>query len=211
MLRAGVITLLALLFAAPARAQNAAAEPHAVTDVIVRPGDVLRLKLWPDQQYSGDYPVEPSGAAVVPLLGEVHVGGKTLGDVRTDLRQRYAALTTNGVVVVSLQFRVSVIGAVQRPGLYQADASQTVFDALSQAGGMAPNADAERVRLIRNDQVIVLDAQQQMQTGAPILGLLLQSGDRIVVPEKQASWLTWQTALTLLQTVGLVVALARHP
>lgn len=193
------------------RAQNLPPEPHAVTDVIVRPGDIMRVKFWPETQYSGDYQVETSGIVAMPLLGEMHVIGKSLGEVRNEVRDRYRSLTTNGVAIVSLQFRVSVIGQVLRPGLYPVDATQSVFDVLSQAGGPSPSADITRIRLLRNDHVIVLNAETEIETGAPMLSVLLESGDRVVVPAKRITWLTWTNALTALQTIGLIIALARHP
>ncbi|HUX32701.1 MAG TPA: polysaccharide biosynthesis/export family protein [Gemmatimonadaceae bacterium] len=193
------------------RAQNLPPEPHAVTDVIVRPGDIMRVKFWPETQYSGDYQVETSGIVAMPLLGELHVIGKSLGEVRNEVRDRYRSLTTNGVAIVSLQFRVSVIGQVLRPGLYPVDATQSVFDVLSQAGGPSPSADITRIRLLRNDHVIVLNAETEIETGAPMLSVLLESGDRLVVPAKRITWLTWTNALTALQTIGLIIALARHP
>ncbi|HVB31813.1 MAG TPA: polysaccharide biosynthesis/export family protein [Gemmatimonadaceae bacterium] len=199
------------LLPARVRAQNPVPEPHAVTDVILRPGDVVRLKLWPEQQYSGDYQVETSGIVAIPLLGEMHVAGKPLSEVRNEVRDRYRSLTTNGVAIVSLQFRVSVLGQVARPGLYAVDATQSVFDALSQAGGPTPGADLTRVRLIRDDHIVILDAKQAEETGAPLLSILLQSGDRIIVPQQTMTWLSWQNALTALQTIGLIIALAKHP
>ena len=205
--------LAGLAIAAPgARAQNPAPEPHAVTDVIVQPGDLLRIKFWPEQQYSGDYQVETSGIVAIPLLGELNVSGKALSEVRNEVRDHYRALTTNGVAIVSLQFRVSVLGQVARPGLYPVDATQSVFDALSQAGGPTNSADLSHIRLLRNDHVVVLNAEQAIATGAPTLGILLESDDRIVVPARKFTWFTWQNALTALQTVGLIVALVRtHP
>lgn len=193
-----------------ARAQTPVPEPHVVTDAVVRPGDVLRLKFWPEQQYSGDYQVETSGVVAIPLLGEINVGGQPLSAVRDTVRTRYRMLTNNGVAIVSLQFRVSVLGQVARPGLYPVDATQSVFDALSQAGGPTDRADLAHVRLLRNDHAVILDAATALATGSPMLSVLLESGDRIVVPAKSVSWLTWQNALTVLQTVGLVIALTQH-
>lgn len=213
MSRSFCLILAAVSLALPPRAhaQNPVPEPHAVTDVILRPGDIVRLKLWPEQQYSGDYQVETSGIVAIPLLGEMHVAGKSLSEVRNEVRDRYRSLTTNGVAIVSLQFRVSVLGQVARPGLYPVDATQSVFDALSQAGGPTPGADLTRVRLIRDDHVVILDAKQAEETGAPLLSILLQSGDRIIVPQETMTWLSWQNALTALQTIGLIIALAKHP
>jgi polysaccharide biosynthesis/export protein len=210
LIRFAAFALACALPSVPALAQNAPPEPYAVTDVKVRVGDVLRIKLWPDQQYSGEYPVESSGEVVLPLLGEVVVAGKTVVSLRNDLRDRYRALTSGGIVVVTLVFRVSVMGDVIRPGLYASDASQTVFDILSQAGGFTPNALTSGVRLLRGDHVIILDAQRALEDGNPALGLLVQSGDHIVVPEKETPRITWQLALTVLQTVGLIIALARN-
>ncbi|MDE3052263.1 MAG: polysaccharide biosynthesis/export family protein [Gemmatimonadota bacterium] len=210
-LRLAVLFLAGALLPGAARAQNVPPEPHAVTDVILRPGDIMRVKFWPEQQYSGDYEVETSGIVAMPLLGEMHVAGQPLSAVRAEVRDRYRSMTTNGVAIVSLQFRVSVIGQVARPGLYPMDATQSVFDALSQAGGPTNAADLSQIRLLRADHVIVLNAAEELRTGAPMLSVLLESGDRIVVPEKQNQWLTWTNALTALQTVGLIIALARHP
>lgn len=206
-----VLCLALATSAHAARAQNPVPEPHAVTDAVVRPGDILRIKFWPEQQYSGDYQVETSGIVAIPLLGELNVSDQTLSEVRNAVRDHYRALTTNGVAIVSLQFRVSVLGQVGRPGLYPVDATQSVFDALSQAGGPSANADLSRIRLLRHDHVVVLNAEQAIQTGAPMLSVLLESGDRIIVPAKHVTWFTWQNVLTAMQTVGLIVALARHP
>lgn len=206
-----VAALFALTAPAARAQQDSIPEPHAVTDVVVRPGDVLRIKFWPEQQYSGDYQVETSGIVAIPLLGELDVSGKDLAVVRTEVRNRYRAMTTNGIAIVSLQFKVSVLGAVARPGLYPVDATQSVFDALSLAGGPLNNADLSDIRLLRHDHVVVLNARQAIETGSPMLSVLLESGDRIVVPAKRVNWLTWQNALAALQTVGLIIALARHP
>jgi polysaccharide export outer membrane protein len=99
---------------------------------------------------------------------------------------------------------------VRVPGLFPTDASHTVFDAISVAGGFTPNASTSDIRLLRDDRVIVLNAQRALESGGADLGVLLQSGDRIVVPERETPRFTWQMALTVLQTVGLVVALTKR-
>jgi polysaccharide biosynthesis/export protein len=211
LIRSAAVALSCAVLSTATHGQNTPPEPHAVTDVKVRIGDILRIKLWPDQLYSGEYPVESSGDVVLPLLGEVQVAGKTVIAMRADIRDRYRALTTGEIVVINLVFRVSVMGEVLRPGLFPADASQTVFDALSQAGGFSTNALSSGVRLLRGDRAIILDAQRALEDGNPALAVLLESGDHIIVPPKETPRITWQLALTVLQTVGLIIALARHP
>lgn len=197
-----------LAFSTPLAAQGTA-EPRSSTGVIVHPGDLIRVRLWPDQPLSGDYPVESNGVVIVPLVGEVGVGGRTLAEARTLLRDRYAALVQNGIVSVSLVFRVSVVGAVVRPNLYVAEPTSTVLDVISQAGGLTPDADGRHIKLLRGDRVVELDGGREMTTGEPVLGIFLQSGDRLVVPVVAKPRFTWQTVTTVLQAVTLAFVLVK--
>ncbi|MDB4906970.1 MAG: polysaccharide export protein [Gemmatimonadetes bacterium] len=206
-----LLPALVLLLAAPVSLQaQGSAEPRSSTGVIVHPGDLIRVRLWPDQPLSGDYPVESNGVVVIPLVGEVGVGGKSLAEARTQLRDRYSALVQNGIVSVSLVFKVSVVGAVVRPNLYVAEPTSTVLDIISQAGGLTPDADAKHVRLLRGDRVVELDAGREMSTGEPVLGVFLQSGDRVVVPPMPKQRFSWQTVMTVLQTVTLALVLFKN-
>ncbi len=68
-----VSVLLGVLWAAPLAAQQTAPavpapDPVAVT-AGVRPGDVIRVWIWREQDYSGEFPVDARGTAVLPLLG----------------------------------------------------------------------------------------------------------------------------------------------
>ena len=52
---------------------------------MIASGDVLRLRVWPEEALSGEYPVEVSGIVYLRLLGELHVAGiKADGRTRTD-------------------------------------------------------------------------------------------------------------------------------
>lgn len=151
---------------------------------IVRPGDVLQIRVWPDTALSGEFPVEESGLVYLPILGGLEAGGMPLGELRKVLRERYGEAMKAPVVTVTPLFRVSVLGAVQRPGLYQVDPSQTLFDVVSLAGGFREGAREDRIRVIRGDRVLEINAKRALETGEALLGLNLQSGDRIVVPER---------------------------
>jgi len=194
---------LALLLSPSLAAQSApaaGAEPP-----VVRPGDVLRIGVWPDQTLSGEFRVESTGSVYLPVLGEVPVAGRPIEQVRADLRTRYRAVMANPVVTVSPLFRVSVLGAVQRPGLYPAEPEQTVFDAISQAGGFLPEARQEEVRLIRDGRVTVLNAREALEEGRGALSVPLRSGDRIVVSAQRR--VSTQTLWSVAQTVAVVVGL----
>jgi polysaccharide export outer membrane protein len=173
---------------------------------VVRSGDVLAIRIWPETQLGGEFPVEESGAVHLPFLGEVRAGDRSLDSLRAELRARYAQALKTPVVSVTPLFRVSVLGAVVRPGLYRIDPTQTLFDVVSQAGGFRPDANPDRLRVVRAGQVMELNARQALRTGETFGALALQSGDRIVVPEKGRA-LSLQNVFYVLQSAVMVATL----
>lgn len=158
-------------------APAAAEQPYTV-----RPGDVLRIRVWPDSALGGDYPVEDDGIVNLPGLGAMDVAGMELGALRGQLRDAYGTSLKAPAVSITPIFSVSVLGAVQRPGLYQVDPSQNLFDAISLAGGFRPDAKEDEVKVVRNGRVIPVNAEAALEQGAPVLALALRSGDRVIVP-----------------------------
>ncbi|HKJ93966.1 MAG TPA: polysaccharide biosynthesis/export family protein, partial [Longimicrobiales bacterium] len=153
-----------------------------VAPFIVRPGDLLRIRVWPDSLLSGRFPIEETGYVYLPVLGAIRAGGVRLSELRATLRRMYGEALKAPAVEVTPIFKVSVLGGVVRPGLYQVDPTQTLFDAISLAGGFAPGAKQNHVRLIRGDSIIEVNAKKALRESASPLALSLQSGDRIVVP-----------------------------
>jgi polysaccharide export outer membrane protein len=208
LLRTFALLLAACALLSPAHGQTPASRAASDSAALLRPGDVLRIKVWPDQSLSGEFPIETTGSAYLPVIGEVQAVGVPLETIRARLRARYAAMMTNPVVTITPVFRVSVLGAVQRPGLYAVDATQTVIDVISQAGGFSTTAQPGAIRLIRGGRAILLNGTDALESGDPTLSAALQSGDRIVVPERRAGRGGMQTALSILQTVAVVITIA---
>jgi polysaccharide export outer membrane protein len=205
-----LITGLALSLAAPGalRAQAVAVTPG--NEVLsLRPGDLLRVRVWPDSSLGGDFPIEADGGVLLPVVGAVQVSGQTLAALRRELRQQYAQAMKLPVVTVIPVFHVSVLGGVMRPGLYEVDPNMTLFDVISLAGGFSSNARENQVRVVRQGAVLPVDARAALATGNLPESLRLRSGDRIVVDVKHSGL----GLLYFMQvvTVGLaIVSVARH-
>src|SRR5688572_3043365 len=171
---------------ASAAGQNRPAGGAAASSMAtLRPGDVLRIRVWPDTALGGEFPVEETGHVYLPLLGQMLVTGRGLEDIRRDVRARYAQTMSNPVVTIVPSFRVSVIGAVVRPGTYQVDPTHSPFDVISLAGGFAPRANQREIRLVRDGQSIMLDVET-MLAAQTAESLQLRSGDRILVDERRS-------------------------
>jgi polysaccharide export outer membrane protein len=191
--------LLGVLSAAPLSAQKT-----ALPGAGVRPGDVVRVWIWREQDYSGEFPVDARGTVVLPLLGEIVAPGRTAEQLADTLRQAYRKYLNNPSIQVTVLRRVSVQGEVVKPGLYPADATITVGDLVSLAGGVTPNANRDKIRLVRDGRVIV----SGLGPGTVLQRSPVQSGDEVFVPQK--GWLARNGSVLLLGGVSVAGALAVH-
>ena len=199
--RALPFLLIMLLAAGSVNAQE------TTTAAQIHIGDVLQLRFWPDQTLSGEYPVLESGRINIPLIGELVVAGSTLEEVVKVMRGRYQETTQNGVVTGNLVFRISVLGAVQHPGIFPAEVGRTLFDVISAAGGFTPNANLQAIRIVRDGQTVHIDATQVFADGAGALLVPIKSGDRVVVPAAKPPTLTLLRVLNVLQTAALLTTI----
>ena len=112
----------------------------------VGPGDRLKVKVPNAEDVSGEFVVENDGTIKLPLVGTLPVSGKTDEDVAEDIRQKLATqyLQSPEVIVTVEAYngrRVSVTGAVGKPGLYDLQGTrETILDMLTRAGGIARDA-----------------------------------------------------------------------
>jgi polysaccharide export outer membrane protein len=84
--------------------------------------------------------------------------------------------------------KVQVTGDVKQPGpLAVSDVPITLVDALTRSGGTTDSADIQRVRLTRNKQLYVLDANRMLDRGDTSQDVMLQNGDVINVPDRSDS------------------------
>ena len=86
-----------------------------------------------------------------------------------------------------IQNRVFVFGEVTKPGAYPFEGtSSTLFDAISQAGGVTVFADDFQTRVVRGDpanpQILLSDFRALMERGDQTQNLPLVDGDLVFVP-----------------------------
>jgi polysaccharide export outer membrane protein len=187
-------------------AQSPATVPAQTDEYVVRAGDVLRIRVWPDSTLGGEFAVEETGLVYLPILAPLRAAGVSIETLRQDLRAQYGEQIRTPVITITPLFTVSVIGAVLRPGLFQVDPTQTLFDVISLAGGFRPDAKDEDLRVLRGGGVLQINAEQALETGGGGLSLALQSGDRVVIPQETP--FNWSTLLNVSQLLLIMAGLA---
>ncbi len=167
----------------------------------VRPGDVLRLRVWREPDMSGDFPVDQWGAAVLPELGRTVVGGRAADEVERDVGARLITYLSHRTVAVTVLRRVQIAGAVRTPGLYPLDPTVTVGEAITLAGGATPEGRVDRIELVRDG----VRQSVRLEPGMRVAESPVRSGDQLLVPQR--GWWSRNTVLTaaLLSIAGSVL------
>jgi protein involved in polysaccharide export with SLBB domain len=177
--RSWAAAALSLLLATTLAAQEG---PATDPGDVLRPGDVVRLRIWMEPELSGDFPVGEQGIVVLPRIGPVATGGEPAGVLRERVVAAYAAFLAHTSIDVILLRRVQVLGAVRNPGLYHVDPSMSLGDVLALAGGTTTHGRIDRVALMRGGHRV----PAELSPTTAVAGSSIRSGDQLRVPEK--SW-----------------------
>lgn len=116
-------------------------------DLVLGPGDVLQLQVADEPDLNGRYLVSDAGDVAIPMVPKpVHAAGLTTTQLSQSIAQALKAAEILKQPVVSVfvdeyhSHTVTVVGAVVRPGLYPIETHTTVLQAISEAGGLLPDA-----------------------------------------------------------------------
>jgi polysaccharide biosynthesis/export protein len=143
-----IITISALACATTAWAQTDPASKSSapVSSYLLGPNDQISLVVdqLPDDFTDKTFRIDQNGDLSVPMIGRIHAGGLTQAELEDQVRTRFGIILREPDIVVNVteyaSQPVSVLGAVNMPGIRQLQGGKTLFDVLSLAGGLRPDA-----------------------------------------------------------------------
>jgi len=170
--------------------------PQAERDVFVKeyvvgPRDLLEIKVFELPELNQTVRVSEDDSITLPLLGRVIVGGLTKDSVEKKLagllEEKYVKNAQVSVFIKEYQSRrVAVIGAVEKPGMYELIGRQTLLQMVSQAGGFKDNASSQLYVLRESKSGITanieIDLEDLLSNGNSKLNIPLQANDVINIP-----------------------------
>lgn len=125
------------------------------TPYAIQIGDVISVRVFNQDANSVDHVrVREDGKIAMPLVGDVDVDGVAPAELAHRLEVKLKAFVNSPYVTVVVNerrpLRVSVLGKVVRPGVYDLGHGAGVLHALAAAGGLTPFADENAIFVIRS-------------------------------------------------------------
>ena len=172
---------------------------------ILGPGDIVNINFLEVKEFSSDYPIMSDGTLSLPIIGLVNSSNLTIEKLTNKLKILYSKELIRPELFITIKkarpINVSLIGEINRPGLYKLDTypnlSQnssdlinlpTIVDAISKAGGITPKSNIKSVsvkRRLSNDitkyKKIDINLVNLLMKGDQSQNLILFDGDIITI------------------------------
>jgi len=135
------------------------AAPAAVSlfDIHIGAGDLLEIAVFGAPEFNKQVRVSSSGDVSLPLIGVVRLAGLSTAEAEKLVEKKLldgGYFTDPHVSIFEKEYQtqgISVLGEVQKPGIYPMLGSHRLFDVISAAGGTTPKA-GNQVTITHRDQ-----------------------------------------------------------
>lgn len=140
----------------------------------IKPGDILSVQVYTvnaeafpgvaastDRQmidnrssYEKGIVVDPLGNIEMPLVGKVMVGGLSIAEAKEAVTSQFQSFMDQPVVVLKkLSFKVTILGEVNKPGLYYIPNEKiSLLEGIGMAGDLTYYGNRKNIKLIRQTE-----------------------------------------------------------
>jgi polysaccharide export outer membrane protein len=171
-------------------------------------GDRIVLFVQGEPNLPDTVPVQPGPMISLPLFGEISLEGVLRSEVEDHVTEALSVFLRDPVVRAEGLVRVSVQGAVARPGFYLVPADVLLSETIMVAGGPTQDANLESLRVERGIEVLFEgeELQEALRQGLSLDQMNMQAGDQLVVPQSTGGfWTRAGVIVGLVASVTLIV------
>ena len=183
---------------------------EGASDYRIGAQDLLAISVFGVEELNKDVRVNSNGQISLPLIGTAMAGGRTIPELEKELAQKYSDgyLQNPQVTVFVKEFtsqRITVEGAVKKPGIYPITGRTTLLQAIALSEGVDDKiADLGGIVVMRTidgkRQAAVFDLRE-VRKGAIEDPLLY--GDDIVVVEQSGSKTAFRRIIETIPALGI--------
>jgi protein involved in polysaccharide export with SLBB domain len=193
LLRVAVIAFLVPGCSTPEQMPPQQVQVQRDEDYRLSVNDLLDFRIFQEPDFDAVIRVSGDGTAIFPMIGQLHIAGKTIGETTELLRNRYmSGYLTNPQVNLTVRTYArkmfTILGQVQRPGTYPIEGGESVslLQAIGMAGGYTRIANLNKVIVKRREggaeNVYQFNAKKMARSGADST-FRIMPGDVITVAE----------------------------
>lgn len=172
-------------------------------DYIVGEGDVLKVLVYDNDDLTTTVRVSGEEMITIPLIGPVNVKGLSISQVEDKISKLLADgyLVNPHVSIFIEEYRsrnVTILGQINKPGLYELREETTLLELLSTAGGVKDDAGGEAIiKRVQNSEkkgvnIIKVDLKRLLEEGDTTLNVPLMDGDSIYISKADLFYINGQ-------------------
>jgi protein involved in polysaccharide export with SLBB domain len=170
--------------------------PHLPTpaqSTVVGPGDLFEVSVMGEKDIPKTFRVQPDGSVDFPYVDRLMVAGLEPQQIEDIIKKALVdrkILSDPQVTLVVTQYnskKVSIVGAVQKPGSIPWSEGMKLVDAISLSGGLTSLADGDHVRITRlvgGNRTVTATVSVDDITDGKLSDVPLQAGDTIKVDQR---------------------------
>lgn len=162
-------------------------------DYVIGGGDLIQVSIFEAPDLNTETRVSARGGVTLPLLSTVQIAGLSIREAEQHVERLYLEKYLQDphiTIFVKEQFgsKVTLMGALKKPGTYDFYARMNLMDVLAMAEGLSQTAG--RIVQIRRKgeaeqpaQCLIIDLDQMIKEGSEELNVAVKGGDVVYVPE----------------------------
>lgn len=194
-----------------------------VTDeYVLGPADIIEIRVWGYEDLKQTIAIPPNGVPTIYPIGKLKAASLTPTELQEKITEKLFKFVKEipSVTVTVLEYnyyRIYVLGAVRKPGLYPFKGRMTALEAVALAGNYADNAVLKSVQVVRVDKddptvakVITINLARVIHRGDVSQDIKLRTNDIVFVPSSFMSGINKviNDFLPSIQTVFYVKSIA---
>ncbi len=165
-------------------------EPNLSPEYILDYGDTIEIQIVGSKDMIINEEVRRDGALLIPEVGKIYVGGKSLSDSSQIIKNKISDTFIGTNVYVTLtslrDIQVLITGHSKFPGLYTLSGNSNILNALNVSGGISDEGSFRLIDIKRNGEIIkTIDLYQPLIFGNINFHETLRSGDSIYIHPAQ--------------------------
>jgi protein involved in polysaccharide export with SLBB domain len=167
--------------------------PPPAQSTVVGPGDLFEVSVMGEKDIPKTFRVQPDGSVDFPYVDRLMVAGLEPQQIEEAIKKALVdrkILSDPQVTLVVTQYnskKVSIVGAVQKPGSIPWAEGMKLVDAISLSGGLTALADGDHVRITRTvagNKTVTATVSVDDITDGKLGDVPLQAGDTIKVDQR---------------------------